>query len=181
MKYLYTPHDIAVFFVASDFTISYERNVLRAIWVNEKDSIPAKYREDEMYFRRVVFFELSKLTGFLDDVDELNLLMRDTDHAFCVDGTINEQGIIESYFKIIKLKLTYAPNKEYCKIKLRRLLKVFGYKRRSVHLVKGIQRTLNALKLKTYLRGYLPCDIADIGIDDMIMIRLSYSKKGTKK
>ena len=173
MKYLYTPHDIAVFFVASDLTVSYERSVLHNIWINEKDSIPSKFRKDEMYFRRMVYFELSKLTGFLDDVDELNLLMRDTDHAINIDGTINEQGITESYFKIIKLKLTYLPNKEFCKIKLRRLLKVFGYKRRSAHLVNGIQRTLRALKLKTYLRGYVPCDIAKIDIDDVIMIRLS--------
>jgi len=66
----------------------------------------------------------------------------------------------------------YVPNKDYSKIKLRRLLNVFGYKRRSAQLVDGIHRTLGALKLKTYLRGYTPCDVADIGIDRMVMIRL---------
>ena len=173
MKYLFTPYDIAVFFLASDFTQSYERTVLRCIWENNKGALPAKYRKDEALFRRHIFFELSIFDGSLDDLDELNLLMRDTDNAFHIDGTINEQGVIESYFKIIKLELMYVPDKDYSKIKLRRLLKVFGYKRRSAQLADSIRRTLGALKLKTYLHGYVPCDIAEIGIDDMVMIRLS--------
>jgi hypothetical protein len=172
LKYLYTPYDIAVFFVVSDFTQSNERAVIRDIWENDKASIPTKYRKDEILFRRRIYFELSKFDGSLDDLDELNILMRDTDHALCIDGTINEQCVIESYFKIIKLELTHIPNKDYCKIKLRRLLKAFGYKRRSAQLVGSIRRTLGALKLKTHLRGYVPCDIAEIGIDDMVMIRL---------
>lgn len=35
-----------------------------------------------------------------------------------------------------------------------------------------INRTLNMLGLKTYLRYYEECDIIDAGLDDMIMIRL---------
>ena len=172
MKYLYTPYDIAVFFLVSDFKQSHERVVLHDIWENGKDSIAAKYRKDEVLFRRRAYFELSKFDGSLDDLDELNILMHDTDHSLCIDGTIDEQGIIESYFKIVKLGLTYIPNKDYSKIKLRRLLKGFGYKRRSAQLVGGIRRTLDALKLKTYLRDYIPCDISEIGMDDMVMIRL---------
>lgn len=172
MKYLYTPYDIAVFLLIANFTKSYERAVLHDIWENNKDSIPAKFRKSEVLFRRCVSFELSKFDGALDDIDELNLLMRDTEQSFYIDGTINEQGIIESYFKIIKLELTYVAGRDYRKIKLRRLLKQFGYKRRSAQLVAGIQRTLNALALKTYLRDYIPCDIAEIDIDEMVMIRL---------
>lgn len=173
MKYLFTPQDIAVFALASDFTQSDERDVIRDIWENDKPSIPAKYRQDYPLFRRHINLELSKYDGALSDVDELNILMCDTEHAFYVDGSINEQGIIESYFKIIKLGLTYVEGKDYRKIKLRRLLRQFGYKRRSAQLVEYIQRTLVALGLKTYLKGYAPCNIAEIGIDDMVMIRLN--------
>ena len=172
MKYLYTPYDIAVFFVVSDFTQSHERTVLREIWENDKGSIPAIYRSDEALFRRHTYFEFSKFDGSLDDLDELNLLLLDTDSSLCFDDTINEQGIIESYFKIIKLSLTYVPGRSYYKIKLRTLLKWFGYKKRSLQIVNGIRRTLISLGLKTYLRDYMPCDIAEIGIGDMVMIRL---------
>ncbi|MCL2120893.1 MAG: hypothetical protein FWH28_01410 [Clostridiales bacterium] len=172
MKYLYTPYDIAVYFIVSDFNQSYERVVLNSIWENEANLLQAKYRTDKILFKRDVYYELSKFDGSLDGIDELNLLMSDTDHALSLDGTINEQGIIESYFKIMKLELTYVPNREYRKIKLRTLLKCFGYKRRSPQLVENIQRSLETLRLETYLKGYVPCNIAEIDIDDIVMIRL---------
>ena len=173
MKYLYTPYDIAVFFVVSDFTRSYEQAVLRNLWENDTSSLPAKYRKDKTLFRRHINFELSKFDGSLDDLDELNILMSDTESPFSLDGGINEQDIIESYFKIVKLELSYVPNRDYSKIKLRTLLKAFGYKRRSSQLVANIQRTLKTLQLKTYLKGYERCNIAEISIDAMVMIRLS--------
>jgi len=172
MKYLYTPQDIAVFALVSDFTQSDERYIIRDIWENDKRSISAKYRQDFNLFQRHIQLELSKIDGALSDIDELNILMRDTEHTFCIDGSINEYGIIESCFKIIKLELTYVEGKDYRKIKLRRLLKKFGYKRRSSQLIEHIQRTLTALGLKTFLKGHVPCNIEEINIDDMVMIRL---------
>lgn len=172
MKYLYTPYDVAIFLIISNFTQSDERAVLRDIWENDRDSISVKYRKDEVFFRRHVHLELSKYDGTLDELDELNLLMRDTSHMLYIDGVLNEQGVVEEYFKIIKLELVYSKGKDYRKIKLRRLLKAFGYKRRSTKLVDGIRRTLDKLELKTYLRGYVPCDIAEIGIDDTVIIRV---------
>lgn len=177
MNYLYTAQDIAVFILASNLRQSDERSVIREIWENDKPFITPIYQQDFLLFRRHINLELSKLAGALSDIDELNILMRDTEHAFFVDGSINEQGIVESYFKIIKLGLIYIEGKEYRKIKLRRLLKKFGYKRRSAQLLEYIQRTLAVLGLKTYLKGYVPCDIAEIDIDDMVMIRLENNPK----
>lgn len=172
MKYLYTPQDIAVFFLIADFTQTDERTILQDIWENDSQSVPAKYRRNLSLYRRHINLEFAKFDGADDDFDELNILMSDTEHAFFLDGSINEQGIIESYFKIIKLSLTYVEGKDYRKIKLRRLLKRFGYKRRSAQLVEYIERTLRALGLETYLRGRVPCNTAEIDIDDMVMIRL---------
>lgn len=172
MKYLYTPQDIAVFLLAANLTQSEERELVRDIWENDSQSIPAKYRNDFVLFRRHIYLEISKHDGALSDIGELNILMQDTKHAFCIDGSINEQGIIENYFKTIKLGLTYIEGKDYHKIKLRRLLKRFGYNHRSIQLVAHIKKTLTALGLKTYLRGYIPCNIAKVNIDDMVMIRL---------
>lgn len=52
------------------------------------------------------------------------------------------------------------------------LLRDFGYKKRTASLMCHINRTINMLGLKTYLRYYEECDISDAGLDDMIMIRL---------
>ena len=172
MKLYYTPYDIAVFLIATNFTRSDERAVLKDIWKNNSIPIPDIYQHDEITFRKKVNFEIAKFDGVLGDIDELNILLKDTEHSLSVENTIDERSIIESYFKIIKLELTYIYNKDCRKIKLRRLLKAFGYKRRSPQLVANVQRALNALGLKTYLKGYVPCDIAKINIDDMVIIRL---------
>lgn len=173
MKYLYTPQDIAAFAILSDFKQSDERRIIRKIWEKDRLSIQLKYRQDFLLFQRHINLELFKYEGDLSDIDELNILLSDTEHAFSVNGTINEQDLIERYFKIIKLELTYIEGKGYRKIKLRRLLKQFGYKRRSTQLLERMERTLTALELRTYLRGFATCDIAKISIDDTIMIRLS--------
>lgn len=172
MKYLYTPYDVAVFCLYADFTSSDERVIVSDIWENSKGAIPAKYRDNLSLYKREISLERFKLEDMQGDLDQLNLLMSDTEHAYCVDGTLDEQGIIESYFKIIKLSLTHIEGCDYRKIKLRRMLRQFGYKRRSPQLVASIKRTLSALELKTYLRVYVPCDVSDIDVDDMIMIRL---------
>jgi len=168
----YTPRDIAVFLTASDFTHREERAVLHSIWKNDNAFISLTLRKNVIQFRREVYAELSKIDITPADIDELNLLMRDTEVSFYTEKESAAQDVIESYFKIIKLELLYIPDLKCRKIKLRRLLKRFNYKRRSVKLVANIRRTLNTLELKTYLRGYVPCDITDVSINDMIMFRL---------
>ena len=70
MKYLYTPYDLAVFLIVSDFLQSYERKVLSEIWDNDKETIPFKYRRDKYLFIRQVYFELSTFVITWDDLDE---------------------------------------------------------------------------------------------------------------
>lgn len=71
--------------------------------------------------------------------------------------------------KIIKLNLMYTPRIDHKKIKLRTLLKEFGYERRSAKFVDSVNRTLKNLGLETYLKKYKKCDIK---INDVIIIRL---------
>ena len=172
MNFFYTPHDIAVFLMVSNFAQGRERIVLHDIWKNKNTFIPAEFRENETLFRRCVYDELFKIDGTIDDIDELNLLLQDVGVSFCIKNNMTKQDIIESYFKIIKLELYYITERNHQKIKFRRLLNRFNYKRRSAKLMKTIKNTLNALELKTYLRGRVPCDVAKISIDDVIIIRL---------
>jgi len=171
MNLLYTPHDIAVFLIFSNFTQSDERFVLNDIWKNENALIEYKYRQNEVLLRRHVYTELSKLDGTLN-LDELKILLQGMDVELSIESETYEQCIIESYFKVIKLELKYVYGLKQFKIKLRNLLKDFGYKRRSAKLVKSIKNTLRVLGLKTYSKKRVLCDIANINIDDMIMIRL---------
>lgn len=172
MKYLYTPIDLAVYLLISNFPVSQEKKILNSFLEQQNLAILTEHRTSKKRFKNTIYNALSKYDCTHDELDELNLLMQDTDHCN-IDDSVNEQGIIESFFKIIKLQLTFTPDKEYRKIKLRTLFGRFGYKRRSEKLIIYIDEALKSLGLVTYLSGYVPCNIVKIKLDDTIMIRLN--------
>lgn len=172
MKYLYTPFDVAVYFTLSNLTISEEQIVLIELWEKRNILIRFLYRKEKKQFLNSVKHELHRLEGTLDCADELNLILKDMGSKFSLGESNYEQGVIESYFKIIKLKLIYTPGTDYCKIKLRNLIGKFGYKRRTAALVECIKKTINSLELKAYIRGWEPCDIGNVPLGDIIIIRL---------
>lgn len=171
MKYLYTPFDVAVYIRTSNLTITQEYSVIESLWNRRDTDIWYLYRKDKKTFINSMHHELHIMEGYLGNADELNLIFQEMGSKFNVGESNFEQGVIESYFKSIKLKLTYTPNTDYCKIKLRNLIGRFGYKRRTKSLVEYIEKTINALRLQVFLRGWEYCDIGTVALDDMIMIR----------
>ena len=170
MNYTYSVNDIAVFLRNANPPLSVEQMVLHKLWAEQKH-IPKKYRLDEAAFKRQVRLEIAAYDSY-DGMDELDLIMRDVAPDYIQLNPTYAQDIILQYFKVIRLGLLYIEGRSYSKIKLRRLLKSFGYKRRSQVLVQSIKHALTLLSLTPYLKGHVPCDIASIDIDDMIMIRL---------
>ena len=170
MNYIYTSNDIAVFLLKANFTLKYEQTILNHLW-KEQNHIDHKYSQNKLLFLREIRFEMASYT-FENDFDELDLIMRDIDPDYVTLNMEREHDFIMQFFKVIRLELFYIQDKDYYKIKLRRLLKRFGYKRRSKSLIQHITQTLTVLSLTPYLRGYTSCDIAMIDIDAMVMIRL---------
>lgn len=171
MKYLYVPNDIAVFFISADFTISDERKILDDLWQIKDECIWWKYRSNKEKFIRAVYNEISKY-HFCDDYDEINIILSDVGSEFYLSNSIDEQGAIERYFKTIKLCLTYVDGVDFRKIRLRSLIGKFGYKRRNVVLIEHINKTISTLGLKTFLKGRVPCNIGQVKLDDVVIIRL---------
>jgi len=103
--------------------------------------------------------EYSEAELIMNEIGSMDLYEPDNEYFF------------GAYFKLIKLQLLYS-GISYRKIKLKNLLRDFGYKRRTPELVTNINNVLYTLGLRTYLKGYEPCSIADVSIHDMIIIRL---------
>lgn len=171
MKYLYTPFDIAVYIRTENLSISDEYNMLEFLWENRDTEIWYYHRNDKQKFKKKINYELYVMEENFDDVDALNLIFQEMGSKFSIGESNFEQGVIESYFKIIKLRLSYSPVTDYCKIKLRNLIGRFGYKRRTKALVEYMDKTINALGLKAYLRGWESCDIRTVSLDDMVIFR----------
>ncbi len=172
MKYEYSPFDIAVYLKTENLTIKEEYFIIESLWKNRNDLLQVKYYKNKRVFLNSVNHELNKLDGILYCTDEINLILQEMGSNYRVGELEFEQDVIESYFKVIKLRLSYTLGTEYCRIKLRTLIKSFGYKRRTAALVEYINNTIDLLGLKAYLRGKEPCDIGEISLDKVIIIRL---------
>ena len=168
VKYKFTPYDIANFLLLSNLSHSNENEVIDDFFDQYNNEIIGKYRNDRELFRKKVQNVIIQKTVPSGDYDAYQLIKDELgiDKSEC--QTRDPYG---NYFKIIKLQLLYN-NKEYRKIKLIRLLNEFNHKRRSAAIVLGMKNALKALGLKAYLKGYEPCDIANISTDQMIMIRM---------
>lgn len=139
---MYTPKEVAQFLRISDFPYSKERKIIHMI-----------YSQEASIYERLVDVELELL------VEGRELIK-------------NQEEALWSFFKVIKLRLVYNEECEFVRIKLRTVLKEFGYKRRSDKLMSEIQLILDTLELDTFLKGYVGCELKEIDLDDFMMIRL---------
>ena len=60
----------------------------------------------------------------------------------------------------------------YVRIKLRTLLKQYGYCRRSPKLLEHLEQCMVFYQLRPYLRGGIPCELSEISVDEMVVFRL---------
>ena len=79
---------------------------------------------------------------------------------------------LDLFFKQARIRILYGYRKNYVKIKLRTLLKEYGYKRRSQNLVLHIQDCMEVYGLEATLRGGVPCNIAEVGLEAMLTFRV---------
>lgn len=177
-KYLYTHEDLALFFHFSDFTISDEKAIRDEIWELRNSCLEVKFRKNKYSFIKAIHnssINLDDCSELSSDIQFINRVLEEIGSSYSIpldEATFNDEYYIEAFFRLIKLRLTYTEGCDYIRFKLRTLLKEFGYKRRTSQLVSNINRTLKALNLESYLRNYEKCDISDVKLDDMIMIRL---------
>ena len=172
-KYLFTPLDIALFFNYSDFTLSDEKYIRDDIWENRYEVLEPKYRNNKYKFIKKVNSYIQMLDdNYLDEFEAINRTLSELGSNYEFGGYDEDDNYIESYFRLIKLKLSYLEDCDYVRIKLRTLLRNFGYKRRTEKLVLSINRSVKKLKLECSLRGREACNIGEISLDDMIIIRL---------
>lgn len=167
-KYKLIPQDIAQYLFLENTTHKRENEILSDLYENHNQMIVWDYRNNYLLFKQSVINLINLYE--LDDktYNETQLILRDVNVSI---DTVEDADCFGTYFKLIWLQLMYS-GISYRKIKLRNLLRDFGYKKITASLMCHINRILNAFGLKTYLRYYEKCDIIDARLDDMIMIRL---------
>lgn len=173
MKYKITPVDVANYFLISNLRVSQEHEVIQDLFQQHNLEIAFPFRKDFRRFRTAIYDYINGFDLSDEDFTEADLILKEvSDGIICsFQDEVDAYDHFAFYFKLVKLEVMYS-QKHYKRLKLRTILREFGYQRRSNVLMENLNRTLKALKLSTYLRGNEKCRIADVSLDDMIIIRI---------
>lgn len=171
----YTALDLAVLLSLRDLGVREEAALLEQIWGEEQ----AFLAPDLVKSRRTFLLDVAYWSLYLREkpcIDrEFPMIQRDA--ADC--GThlseaefLSDFSDLDLYFKEMRFRLRFFSDCGYVRIKLRTLLKRYGYRRRSTKLLEHLEQCMTFYRLKPYLRGAVPCKLSEISIDEMVVFRL---------
>lgn len=169
----YNAYAIAYYTVAVDMGIRKIPEFLEELHRYDYAYLPQEYRDDKKKFLSDVLY----LTNYLVDKDKLDAEFPVVVKDLNVIGkksdllTLSDYTEIDLFFMIMRLRIVFSDNRDYVRMKLRTLLKNYGYKRRSEIILSHIQFCLTFYHIQPYLKGGEPCDIGEIDLDDMIIFR----------
>lgn len=171
---LYTAFDVACIIDNVDLSIKEALKLARRMYTEDKMFLAEVYRDnyrrwllDVLYWSNYMQDKLALDAEFPsiqaaagDDID-IALFMRD-------DFDIN------LFFKKLRCQILYLGKKDYVRMKLRTLMAVYGYKRRTKDFVCFLKIRLAFYHIQTTLRGNEICDIEKMNnLDNMITFRVT--------
>ena len=175
--FLYSPLDIAVIINSLNVGIQEQNRILNVVWSVDKSYLNYRYWYDKKKFFLDVYYWLNYITNKKNIDDEFSIIKSDVSS---VNGTIDKNDFVTDYknldlfFKKVRIMLITHPEKSYTAIKLRTLLKRYGYERRTQKLVGHFRTCLEVYHLQSYLKGGEVCDLGKVQLDKMIIFRLIY-------
>lgn len=171
----YSALDIAAIISSMQLGCREENRILDLIWEGEKVFLDSRYRTDQrklildVYYWMQYFYEKPVLDQEFPAIQKDLLYLNGSLQA---EQYMNDFTDLDLFFKSIRIRILYGSGQNYVRIKLRTLLKQYGYKRRSQLLLQHINRCMLFYHLEVSLRGRVPCSIGEAGLDQMLTFRV---------
>ncbi len=172
---LYSSFDLACIINSMDLGVRATGGLLEELFYKDRFFLACNYRNN----KRKLYLDVHYWIAYLSDkptIDrEFPSIQKDFD-AF--GGKINEDAFITEYFdldlffKKMRLQLLFLGSQDFLRMKLRTLLRAYGYKRRSEKLLQYLKDSLLFYHIETFVRGRVECSISEIGLDEMITFRI---------
>lgn len=172
----YSALDIAIIVGNMQFGCRDENRILDLIWVGEKDLLATQYRTNQRKFILDTYHWLQYIYDKPVIDKEFTAIQKDLKNSNRVlqkEQITNDFSDLDLFFKSVRIYILYAGENNYVRIKLRTLLKQYGYKRRSQLLLKHINRCMKFYNLEATLRGGVPCYIENIDLNQMLTFRVN--------
>lgn len=171
----YTALDLAVLLSLRDLGVREEAALLERFWAEERGVLAPEMTKS----RRAFLLDVAYWSLYLREkpsIDrEFPMIQRDA--ADCgarlsESEFLSDFSDLDLYFKEMRFRLRFFSDCGYIRIKLRTLLKRYGYRRRSTKLLNHLEQCMAFYRLNPYLRGSVPCKLSEISIDEMVVFRL---------
>ena len=164
----YTPQQVAYFLYEENYDLIKLNQTITKIYREEYPFIKQKYQKNEDLFLE----ETLKYYSYFTHKEEYKKqIQKGTDlknHLNKYEEFIN--NFSPNFFLITRLMLLSSKHKHRI-IKLRTLLKKYGYKSRASHVILNFRDNIMFYHLKTYKKGEEE-DIFEFELDDMITFKL---------
>jgi hypothetical protein len=174
-KLYYSTLDLAAIVTSTDLGCRAEMDLLERLWQYERTYILPEYRDNKRKF----ILDVSYWGNYLHDKQTIDAeFPAITKDLFAIGKQLNlvdfisETSDLDLFFKSLRIKILYLGTQNYARIKLRTLLKQYGYQRRSPKLMQYINECLYFYHIQPYVRGGIECDIGVISLDEMITFRI---------
>ena len=171
----YSALDIAVIVSGMELGCREESRMLDRIWEGEKSFLDEPYRANQRKFILDAYHWLQYLYDKPVIDSEFPAIQRDlasSDRSLQADQLTSDFSDLDLFFKSIRIRILYGSGNDYVRIKLRTLLRQYGYKRRSQLLLQHINRCMLFYHLEATLRGGVPCSIESVDLDQMLTFRV---------
>ena len=171
----YSALDIAVIISRMELGCREENRLLDLIWEGEKSFLAIQYRSNQRKFILDVYHWIQYLYDKQVIDNELPVIQKDLEHLnsdLQTEKLVNDFSNLDLFFKNMRIRILYGNGNNYVKIKLRTLLKEYGYKRRSQLLLRYINNCMFFYHLEVTLRGGKLCSIEEVNLDQMLIFRI---------
>lgn len=173
---LYSAFDIAYVIAYNDMGAKKAADFINWLWQEEVPFLNLQYRCDKYKFVTDVYYWSDYLSDKVAIDLEFPAIKKDLEtigSSKNIELFASANFDVDLFFKVLRLRILYINEKNYVKMKLRSLLREYGYKRRSASFVQYIHDCLMFYHIQTYLKGGIICDICDINIDETIVFRVA--------
>ena len=177
MEVCLTPLEMACIEESIGLAIKDTYALERLVWTFEKNLLPEIYRDNLKNWMLAVHFCGAYLHDRAALASEFPLIAREL-QEINAKNDLNllraKQALFEMefYLKRMRIVILYHGKQDYVRVKLRTLLRAYGYQRRSAKLMTFLKQGMERYGLVSFLRGNQRCDIEEIRLDDMISFRV---------
>ncbi|WP_313185080.1 hypothetical protein [Lacrimispora sp.] len=174
-EFLYSSFDLACIINSMNLGAQETGRLLEELFYKDRFFLEGNYRND----KRRLYLDVHYWLDYLSDkptIDaEFPSIQKDFDlfgKKIAEDSFITEYFDLDLFFKKMRLQLLFLGNQDFIRMKLRTMLRAYGYKRRSEKLLRYLKDSLLFYHIETYVRGGAGCNISEIGLDEMITFRI---------